>query len=232
MKADILSVARKGFRNVRVYSTECNTLEVLGEACKAYGIKMIIGVFFKGSTSSGDTDLEKIISWSRWELVELVVIGNESIFSGLDAHEVASYIASAKDKLHAAGCTATITTAETVNIYESHGPTVCPVLDAIGVNIQPYFDGGRSGMDSGLFVLSQIDLVKNVCPGKDVLVLEAGWPSAGGSNSKAMATHEEQKAAIRSIRNVADLFTSFFTWENDGWKAEDIERNFGCGHLF
>lgn len=72
--------------------------------------------------------------------------------------------------------------------------------------------------------------------GKDAYVLEAGWPSAGNTNGKAIASPAAQKTAFESFQQYCptDTRVVYFTFRNDNWKipgAFNVEQHFGCGNL-
>ena len=235
--SDIADIASKGFKNVRVYGTECSTLENVGAACKVSGLKMIVGVFIEGDVSSGDSQIKDIVAWKQWDLVEVIVIGNEAIFNGYtDGPGLAAYITKNKAVIQGAGYTGQFTTTDTLGAFQGDGvaSALCSCLDIVGVNIQVFFDGGRTASEAGEFFASQVSDAKKVCPGKEVYVLEAGWPSAGDSNGNAITGKIEQKIAIEGMKKAAPGHISFFTYKNDLWKAtaDHIEANFGCGDLF
>lgn len=236
---DIADIAKKGFKAVRVYATECNTLQNVGGACKTYGLKMITGVFIKPDTGlqGGNSQVKDLCSWGKWDLVEAIVIGNEVVLNGIaSAQELASYIAGATKELRSAGYKGAITTAETVGVLENpESKCLCDVVDIIGVNIHPFFDGQRTADQAGEFFKTQYKQAANTCKGKDTYVLEAGWPSAGNSNNAAVPGKSEQAKAIKGMAAAVPGHISFFTYRNDGWKGDDkfgIEKNFGCGDVF
>jgi len=228
--SDIADIASKGFSNVRIYSTECYGLKNIGKACRENGIGMIVGLFIKdGGISTSAQDLKDLIAWNGWDLVKAVIVGNEAIFNNyVTAGGLVEYISTVRQALKdGPGYTGPISTAETVGALESH-PELCAAVDFVGVNIQPYFDGGRTSSEAGAFLKSQLQAAEKVCGGKEGYILEAGWPSAGKSNGKAIASPEDQKIAVTSYEKNAPGHVSYFTYRNDGWKSPGIEQNFGC----
>jgi exo-beta-1,3-glucanase (GH17 family) len=107
-------------------------------------------------------------------------------------------------------------------------PSLCDaVTDTVHVNIQPFYNGATSPSDAGTFLLSQQEIVVQACPGKNVVVSEAGWPSAGGNNGAATASAEDQQAAISSIWQATNGDVTFFSFLDDQWKAAGPEQHFG-----
>ena len=71
--SDVKEIAKAGFTTLRVYSTDCDTLPNVGAACKATGLKMIIGVFIGApGCDNGNPDVASQIAaikqWAEWGL--------------------------------------------------------------------------------------------------------------------------------------------------------------------
>ncbi|KAK2026118.1 glycoside hydrolase [Colletotrichum zoysiae] len=242
--SDIATIKKSGFRTVRVYSTDCSTLENVGAACEKYGLKMIIGIFVKESCDPQSADVKSqvdaIAAWKRWDMVELVVIGNECIFQGrCSASSLKQLIVATKATITAAGYSGPYTTAETVGVWQQSDvmSEICDVVDIVGGQIHPYFNAQTSAADAGTFVKSQIELLESssICGSKPALNLECGWPASGSCNGVACPGTSEQSTAIASIKELAGGKTVFFSFHNDPWKAPGAcgcEQSWGCGQLF
>ncbi|KAK7448240.1 hypothetical protein CaCOL14_002512 [Colletotrichum acutatum] len=242
--ADISTIKNSGFRTVRVYSTDCSTLENVGAACKKYGLQMIIGIFVKESCDPNSADVKNqvdaITAWKQWGMVELVVIGNEVIFQGrCSASSLKQLIVSTKAAITAAGYSGPYTTAETVGVWQQSDviSEICDVIDVVGGQIHPYFNAETAATDAGTFVKGQIELLESsqICGTKPAYNLECGWPSGGNCNGKACPGTSEQATAIASIKELAGGKTVFFSFHNDEWKDPGTcgcERTWGCGDLF
>jgi len=240
IETDIADIASKGFKTVRIYAPNCDALEHITSACGSHGIKIVMGVFIERSSYGGydSADVYKqvdtLIQWKRWDLVELIVIGNESVFNGIiSSSDLAALIADCKSKFKAAGYTGSITTSEVVSTLEAN-PGLCSVIDVIAVNVQPYFNGGYAA-DAGTFVQSQMKQAQAFC-GKTTYCLEAGWPAAGAPIKNAVASPENQKTALESIYAVDEGYIAYYTTYDDGWKDAGmnggVEQHFGCAKLF
>jgi exo-beta-1,3-glucanase (GH17 family) len=236
--ADIKAIAGKGFKSVRLYSSDCGGLESVGNACKKYNLKIILGVFIKaGGVSTADSQVQDVIKWGQWDQVEIFVIGNESVFNGFcSGAELAAYMAKVTQQVRAAGYKGQVTTTEPVNILNTIKDHICQHMDIVAVNIHPFFNSEVSPEKAGSFVKNEIDLARSYCGGsKDVVVLETGWPNAGEPNGAAVPGKEQQAVALKSIGELNGGKVTYFTWRNDGWKspgAFNVERQFGCGDQF
>ncbi|KAE8444594.1 hypothetical protein EG329_014425 [Mollisiaceae sp. DMI_Dod_QoI] len=235
--SDIKVIAGKGFTSVRVYSTDCSGLQNIGAACEAYGLKMIIGIFISETgISAASEQVTEIVSWGKFELVELIVIGNECVFSGYaTASELASFISSCKSTFSSAGYSGPCTTTEPLNIWQENVEVLCEVVDVVGCNIHPFFNGDIDASSAGSFVASQLALVDGLCSGKYGVNLETGWPSFGQCNGVACPGASEQATAIKSITEAAGGKSVMFSYVDDYWKepgAFGCEQSWGAIQLF
>lgn len=234
---DIAAMAAKGFTSVRVYSTDCSTLENVGSAAKANGMKVILGVFISESGISGaQPQVDAIAKWAQWDLVELIVVGNEAVFQGsCSASDLASFISSSKKTFRAAGFTGSVSTTDELSIWQNQGSAWCDVVDVVTANLYAFFNPNTKAEDAGDFIQRQIDDLSTVCPGKEVYVMESGWPSAGECNGAACPSPENQATAIKGIQAAVGAKVVFFSFEDEQWKKPGqfgVEQHWGCGEVF
>jgi exo-beta-1,3-glucanase (GH17 family) len=226
--ADMALIKAGGFSAVRIYATDCNGLQNVGAGCEAVGLKLILGVFIESSGISGAQEqVTEIIAWAQWSIVELIVVGNEAIFNGYcTPSELASFISSSKAAFAAAGYTGPCTTTEPLNILQEYTEVFCEVVDIVGCNIHPFFNGAIDASSAGSFVASQLQIVEALCEGKSAVNLETGWPSqATMCNGAACASPENQKIAIEAIVAAAGSKSAILSFQNDLWKDAG---EFGC----
>ncbi|KAK9771378.1 putative Beta-glucosidase btgE [Seiridium cardinale] len=235
---DIAAIAAAGVTAVRVYSTDCDTLPNVGDACEEHGIRMILGIFIDAAhcTSSNPTVSEQISSiksWAKWDIVDLIVVANEAIFNGYcSATELADLINECKSEF--SGYTGYYTTTDTVSVWQQSSTTeaLCDVVDIVGAQAHAYFNTETVASNAGSFVRGQLDIVNAVCPGKEARVLETGWPSAGTCNGLACAGEAEQAAAIASLLAEVSEVSVFFSLTDDLWKDNNTdchcEQHWGC----
>jgi exo-beta-1,3-glucanase (GH17 family) len=230
--ADIVRIKGAGFNTVRVYAPDCDGLKTVGDACAANGLKMIIGIFISGTGIGGAQEqVNQITSWGRWDMVELIVVGNEAIFQGhADGASLAGFVASCKGAFQGAGYTGPVTTTEPLNIWQANAGVLCGVVDVVGANIHPFFNSGVDSAHAGEFTKGQMDILHELC-GKDVYNLETGWPNGGSPNGAAIPGPSEQATALKGIADLVGSKSVFFSYENDGWKNPgplNVEQHWGC----
>ncbi|TQS37045.1 hypothetical protein Golomagni_02490 [Golovinomyces magnicellulatus] len=229
---DVRLIRTAGFKAIRVYGTECSGIEHISSAASFHGLKLIIGIFISESGCSGAAEqVTHITKWAKWEIVELIVIGNEALFNGhTSPDELARFISSTRNTLRSAGYNGPCTTAEPLNIWQQSSNVLCGAVDIVGCNIHPFFNPEVDASHAGPFVKSQLEIVNNICPGKYGINLECGWPSAGECNGKACPGESEQKIAVEGIQSFAGNVSVMFTYTNDKWKNPGpfkVEQSFG-----
>ncbi|KAG9769319.1 hypothetical protein KCU88_g6890, partial [Aureobasidium melanogenum] len=239
VSADLEIISQKGFASVRVYSTDCNSLENIGTAAREHGLKLILGVWISSSGISGAKgQIEDIISWGQFDLVELIVVGNEAVFNGYcSASELAEFVSSCASSFKSAGYTGLITLTEPLSIWEdtSASSAFCEVVDVVGANLYAFFNADVSADKAGSFIQDEINILNGICSGKSVYVLETGWPSAGSCNGAACPGVENQAIALKGIHNTVGAQVVFLSYENEPWKEPGqfgVEQYWGCASVF
>lgn len=255
IRSDIATIARKGFTSIRLYSIDCSALRHVGQAALTHGLKMIIGIPLDAGLADAELQLSELIDWasdgdsngngndndndndkSKWDLIELIVIGNEAIFNEqTTAPALATLITTSRLTLHSAGYTGPITTTEPLSILSIHAPTLCPTLSLLAANIQPFFHPSVTAATAGVFVVSELGRLSTLCPGLGAVSLETGWPSRGRANGEAVPGYLEQWMAVAGIMEGAGGRSVVLGFGDEGWKDEGefgVEGSWGCGHVF
>jgi exo-beta-1,3-glucanase (GH17 family) len=233
-------IASKGFTAVRVYSTDCGALETIPAACAAHGINLILGIFINESGIGGaQTQVDAILAWGKFDMVDLVVVGNEALFTTpprASAGDLANFINTVKGALRSKGYKGPVTTAEPLNIWQANAGALCDAIDVVGLNIHPFFNADCEASGAGAFAKGQLEIAAALCPGKDAYNLETGWPSsADRCNGKACAGASEQAAAIKSIMAEIGGKSVMFSFKDDKWKkpgAFGAEQFWGTIQLY
>jgi exo-beta-1,3-glucanase (GH17 family) len=221
---DIAEIKKDDFNVVRVYSTDCNTLESVGNACKKHGVQMIVGVFVKSSGCSVNTpeikeQIDALSSWNHWDIAKLLVVGNEAVMNNYcSPSELQQLIKAVKGACSA--YTGPVTVAETLDIWlrPDFKGAICDEVDFTGANIHPFFNPENLADLAGTFVKGQLTILDNICPGKQAVNLECGWPTGGRCLGSACPGEDAQAKALSSIRKAVGGRTVFFSWANDAWK--------------
>ena len=211
--SDVAKIASMGFNTIRIYSTDCNGLQNVGTAASSHGIKMIVGIFIdQEGIDASRPQIQALLSWGQWDLVDMVVVGNEAVFSGYaTAPALAAYISEVKSTI-GNNFKGPYTTSETVNIWQASNGAFCGAVDVLGSNIHPFFNAGTSADQAGTFITTQLQLLGAVCSGLATYNLETGWPHAGNANGAAVPGITEQQTALKSIMAAAGGKSAFFSF--------------------
>ncbi|KAI0877621.1 glycoside hydrolase family 17 protein [Hypoxylon argillaceum] len=240
VNSDIAAIAAAGVTTIRVYSTDCSTLDFVGSACEAHGIKMILGIFVDepGCDASNPSVTEQVAAikaWAKWDIVELISVGNEAVLHGYcTPAELASLVSTTKQQLSYTG---PYSTAETVNIWqqEEFSSLLCPVVDFVGANAHAFFNTETTAAQAGQFVKGQLDIISSICSGKEGRIMETGWPSAGQALGLAVPGLSQQAAAIKSIVAAVGDKAVLFSLTSDAWKDGttqcQCEQHWGCASV-
>ncbi|KAL9065391.1 MAG: hypothetical protein Q9161_008247 [Pseudevernia consocians] len=241
IRSDVATIARKSFTSIRLYSIDCSALRHVGHAARTHGLRIIIGIQLDEGLADAEIQLSEMIDWagnnSNWDLIEMIVIGNEAIFNEhLSATALASFISKSRTSLRAAGFSGPVTTTEPLDILHQHRNTLCPTLDVAAANIHPFFHASVSAESAGAYVMSELRHLQAMCPqGLTAVNLETGWPSKGWPNGVAVPGYLEQWMAVAGILKEAGGASVFLGFANDEWKDEGefgVERSWGCAHVF
>ncbi|CAK7232781.1 hypothetical protein SBRCBS47491_008387 [Sporothrix bragantina] len=239
---DLQEIKAKGFTTIRVYSTDCDTLPNVGAACESVGLKLIIGVFIgevgcDNANPDVASQIAAIKAWGQWDLVELVVVGNEAGNQGFcTPAQLKALIVEVKEIIVEAGCSVPVTTTDTVNTWQdtNFSGVLCEVVDVVACNSHAYFNAETTPSQAGAFVSGQLEIVKAIC-GLEGYVMETGWPSSCVANGVATCSESDQATAISSLKSALGGSVVFFSYSNDDWKDNGscaCEQHWGCGQLF
>ncbi|KAK9462263.1 glycoside hydrolase superfamily [Lipomyces oligophaga] len=235
--SDFELIVSKQIMTVRIYGTDCDSISTVEGQLDDYGLTVVQGLWIDDTgVDSIDTGLDDLITWgsenSNWDLVEMIIIGNEAVSNGYcTADELLTKITSVRTQLQDAGYTGPITTAESPDIFINNA-SLCQSdsLDLVGINSHPYFDASSSAESAGTFNENQIALTKAACNDKEVFITESGYPSAGIVNGGNVPSVANQKIAIEKILEASQGNLIIFTVYNDLWKSlgpYGVEQSFG-----
>lgn len=234
---DVEALVKAGITTLRTYSTDCDTLPNVGAACKAYGCKMIIGIFIDAPHCSANNptvseQISAIKNWAQFDLVEIISVGNEAMLNGYcTAGEIAGLISTCKSTF--TGYTGGYTTADTVAAWQMTGvaETLCGVVEYPAANIHPFFNTQTVASQAGVFVKSQMEILAGIC-GKPGKCYETGWPSQGKCMGSACPGKVEQETAVTAILKECPKDIVLFSLEDDLWKSDQTEcaceKSWGC----
>ncbi|SCU93664.1 LADA_0G04302g1_1 [Lachancea dasiensis] len=237
---DMKFIKSKGVSKVRIYGTDCNSLETITSAAKSLGITINQGLWITSAgVDSIDDAVNDVLAYGKsngWDLFDVLTIGNEAVLSGYcSVDDLVAKISSVRSKFESAGFTGKYTTSEPPVTFQNH-PSLCKdaKIDFVGINSHAYFDVNSSADSAGTFVKGQLELIQQVCGTNNVVVTETGYPSGGNTNGGNIPSHENQLEAIQNILNEMNGEVTVLSTFNDYWKQPGpygIEQFFGISDI-
>lgn len=237
---DLRIIKSKGISQVRIYGTDCNSLQAVQPACSELGIKINQGFWISSAgVDSIDGSVASLIEYGQqngWDIFEYITIGNEAINSGFcSVSDLISKIASVKSQLRSAGYSGRVTTSEPPVSYSNY-PELCTdsAIDFVGINPHSYFNSAIDASGAGSFIKGQLQLTQRICGTDDVVITETGYPSRGNTNGRNVPSAENQRIAVQSILDELDKQVTILSYFDDLWKdpgSYGIEQSFGIESL-
>ncbi|KAF1811172.1 glycoside hydrolase [Eremomyces bilateralis CBS 781.70] len=220
------------FSYIRLYSTECQQIAKILEA--GWDRKLILGVW--NLDEGFNEDLRRITSTvtgskQGWSQIMAVTIGNEDHVRGDHASapgKVIDRLSAARGVLRAAGYTGPVAHVENeAGFAVPGGIDTCLQSDFVALNAHAFFDPNSSAENAGQAVQNAVNRIKKHCGGKQVIVMESGWPHSGTANGLAIPSPEEQGKAIRSLKSTFQTDIVLFSSHDDAWKR-DFSGSYGA----
>ncbi|GMM36513.1 hypothetical protein DASC09_038380 [Saccharomycopsis crataegensis] len=213
--------AMSSYSVIRLYDTDCDIVSI-AMATKASNQKILVGIFYPDKWSDGVNTIKSAVSArGTWGDIFAITVGNEDVNDGTyTASQMAGYVSSVKSAI------SNKVPVAAVDVYSTiwNNKDLCNG-DFVAANAHPYFDDSTSAGDCGTWLQTQITKLKSVCPGKNILITETGWPTAGDSGR---ASSSSQSSCLNSIKSssIKDQVTLFSMW-NEKWKSSGVEPYWG-----
>ncbi len=218
---------RSQLREVKKFSDTVRFYGASGELYKAYGIAKEMGftVFGNAWLSSDKTanqnELDALIEHCNNGLCRVAVVGSEVLLRrDLSSGELTEAIEYVRERLTDKNIP--VTTADSIDVLLS-SPSVRNACNILMPNCYPYWSGSPIDQAAGNFI-SNIEALQAVSGGKEIVVSETGWPTAGeGRNASQSGKAEaaEYYSAIREWSLSANVHVLFFDAADEPWKARD-----------
>jgi cellulose synthase/poly-beta-1,6-N-acetylglucosamine synthase-like glycosyltransferase/exo-beta-1,3-glucanase (GH17 family) len=231
IRAD-LKVIAPYTRAIRTYSST-GGMELVPGIADEFGLKVTVGAWISETASMDETENAKNKRRNEREIrgaidaakahrnVIGVMIGNETIFTELfrDQAQIEELKrAERPDGFHPdyqsvddlirlikrvkREVQVPVTTGEIFSAWESH-PQLVAAVDYIGAHILPYWNKvpDRDAVDQ---TIQRYNDLRQIYPGKRVVIAEFGWPSAGYNRGDANPGRPEQGVVLRDFASRAD----------------------------
>ncbi len=205
-----------------------NILFNIPRYCNDAGIDCYAGSWFNPADSSGDqTTISQLlqIANQNYPTTKAIIVGNEFLLGGGQESRLVALINQVNQSTNVP-----VTTAETYDTWLAH-TNLANAVDFIGIHIYPYWEG-ISINGAAQFVVDKYNLIKQTFPGKEVVIFETGWPTAGSTNGQAVPGEANQKKFLEDFIPLAKQNNiKFFIFEgfDEPWKQNisDVEGHWG-----
>ncbi|WP_024507060.1 beta-1,6-glucan synthase [Bradyrhizobium sp. ARR65] len=185
---------------VRTYSIEYGQDQVAGIAQKV-GLKVIQGIWLSNNRFKNLNQIATVVRLTKQypDVITAVVVGNEVLLRGeMTVNDLAATIRSVKSQV-----TVPVTYAD-VWEYWLKNREIYDAVDFITIHILPYWEDFPI---RAKFAAAHVDSIRQqmavAFPGKEILIGETGWPSAGRMREGALPSRTNQARVVSEILSLA-----------------------------
>jgi exo-beta-1,3-glucanase (GH17 family) len=194
-----LSVLSTRFNCVRTYSVGQGLDQVPGIA-KRHHMKVLLGIWLSRDVLANQVEmtLASHLAQTEHDTITAIVVGNEVLLRGeLSPSALIADIASVR-----ATTDLPVTYADVWEFWLKY-PEVAPAVSFITIHILPYWEDNPVPIEEAVAHVANIrERVAAKFPGRDILIGETGWPSAG----------RQRQGARPSLVNEARFIREFLNW--------------------
>jgi exo-beta-1,3-glucanase (GH17 family) len=181
---------------VRTYSTE-NGLDQVPAIAQRGGLKVIQGLWLGSDRNKNRARIDATVALAKRyrDTITAIVVGNEVLLRGeLSPLEIADILHEVK-----AATSMPVTYAD-VWEYWLRNRDLGRAVDFVTIHILPYWeDFPISAQQAGAHVDAIRSRVAAAFPGKDILIGEVGWPSAGRMREGALPSPANQALVLEEV---------------------------------
>jgi glucan 1,3-beta-glucosidase len=185
---------------VRTYSVD-HGLDQIPEIARRHGLKVMQGIWLSNVPEQDRRQIETGIALAKRypDVIKAVVVGNEVLLRGeMSAPELARTIREVKAQV-----SVPVTYADVWEFWLRY-PEIASAVDFITIHILPYWeDFPIAASDAAKHADAIHRKMAAAFPGKEILVGEFGWPSAGRMREGALPSPVNQTRAIHEVLALA-----------------------------
>jgi exo-beta-1,3-glucanase (GH17 family)/cellulose synthase/poly-beta-1,6-N-acetylglucosamine synthase-like glycosyltransferase len=199
IRADLKAIAPYTHA-IRTYSATGGA-ELVPPIAAEFGLKVTVGAWIDKDQARNEREIHSALDLARRNSnVNAIVVGNETTLRAeMTVPELIELIQKVKRQ-----SPVPVTTGEIWTVWIDH-PELASSVDFIAAHILPYWEG----FDSSHAVDHTIefyDKLRQMHPGKRIVIAEFGWPSAGYNFHQAEPGRFEQAMVIRDFVNRAQAY--------------------------
>jgi len=185
-------------RAIRLYSST-GGVELVPPIAAEFGIKVTVGAWIDKDKDRNEREIKAAIELARKNSnVVGVVVGNEVIYRGEQkVEDLIDMIKKVKGSVRVP-----VTTGEIWNIWRDN-PDLASNVDFIAAHVLPYWENFRSDQAVDQAV-DRYNLLRNLFPGKRIVIAEFGWPSQGYNLRNADPGPFQQALTLRNFVSRAE----------------------------
>lgn len=185
---------------IRTYSIE-HGLEQVPEIARRVGLTVIQGLWLSSHPEKNRQQVETIVKLTKDfpDVILAVVVGNEVLLRGeLSADSVAAFLREVKSRTNVP-----VTYADVWEFW-LRNRDLASAADFITIHILPYWeDVPIPASAAAAHVESIRERMAAAFPGKEILIGETGWPSAGRMREGALPSLVNQALVLQEVLAVA-----------------------------
>jgi exo-beta-1,3-glucanase (GH17 family) len=188
-----LALLAKYTNCIRTYSVEDGRDDVLKSA-RRYGLKVMHGVWVSGDPDKTRRQVATSIAYAKQfpDVITAIVVGNEVLLRGeMTAANLIAVIREIKAQV-----AMPVTYADVWEFWLRY-PDVQSAVDFVTIHVLPYWeDFPIPASRAGAHLLAIRNKMAAVFPGKEIVIGEFGWPSAGRMREDARPSPYDQARAV------------------------------------
>lgn len=185
---------------VRTYSDNLGIEQVPALAAR-HGLKVLQGIWLAGNRAEDEAQVRTGIELAKRypDTIRALVVGNEVLLRGeMSGPDLAATIRSVKAQV-----AVPVTYADVWEFWLRH-PEVAGAVDFITIHILPYWeDFPIPAAQAAAHVEAIRRKVAAAFPGKEIVIGEVGWPSAGRMRDGALPSPANQARVIQDVLALA-----------------------------
>lgn len=183
-------------RCVRTYSIDSGLDQIAGIAAK-HGLKVIQGLWLSSHRDKNREQIETAVALANRypDVIEAVVVGNEVLLRGeLAGADVIAALRDVKSRVRQP-----VTYADVWEFW-LRNPQLFDAVDFITIHILPYWEDFPIPARSAAAHVDEIRRqVAAAFPGKEILIGEVGWPSAGRMREGALPSPANEAQVVQDV---------------------------------
>ena len=181
---------------VRTYSVDFG-LDQVPEIARRHGLKVLLGLWVSSHSDRTQWQIDTGVRLAKQypDVIRAVIVGNEVLLRGEIAEEtLAQLIRGVKSQV-----SMPVTYADVWEFWLRHR-ALSSVADFVTVHILPYWEDDPIAADIGA---EHVDAIRRqvvaAFPGKEIVIGEVGWPSAGRMREAALPSPANQARVLHDV---------------------------------